>query len=224
MAVAGQHRDVEADRPIDRAHRFEVVVPGVVLGVGLVGAHRRDVSAADAAGWPNPVPRRVGVNVDDHAVLLTGYRWNTRCSLQKDRRGSPRRHKERRERRDYKTTMPILKQFAARALRLAFPLPWERGLAARWPLEFTPRSFPVPPHTEFSAFPPCLRGERPGSYSKKSRSSSERRFFASLTMKSTPRPGRSQTAMWLSLTIGSGRPSTMSYHHSGRPTGYSKAM
>ena len=37
-------------------------------------------------------------------------------------------------------------------------------------------------------------------------------------------PGRSQTSIMPFLTIGSGSPSTMSYHQAGSPIGYSKAM
>src|SRR4051794_35325446 len=62
------------------------------------------------------------------------------------------------------------------------------------------------------------------SQSKNWRSSSERCGLAAATLKVTPRPGRSQTSMKPFLTIGLGRPSTMSYHQSGWPNGYSKAM
>ena len=60
--------------------------------------------------------------------------------------------------------------------------------------------------------------------SKNRRSSAARRALAAATLKVTPRPGRSQTSMKPLLTIGLGRPSTMSYHQSGWPNGYSKAM
>ncbi len=70
----------------------------------------------------------------------------------------------------------------------------------------------------------CARRNRVHDQSKKSRSSSVRYRFAASTLRSTPIPGRSQTSMKPSLTIGLGRPSTMSYHHSGLPIGYSKAM
>ena len=42
------------------------------------------------------------------------------------------------------------------------------------------------------------------------------------SLRSTPMPGVSQTAMKPSSTIGSGSPSTISYHHLGFPTAYSK--
>ncbi len=61
-------------------------------------------------------------------------------------------------------------------------------------------------------------------YAKKSRSSSQRCACAASMLNSTPMPGRSQTSMKLSLTMGLGNPSTMSYHQSGLPVGYSKAM
>jgi hypothetical protein len=51
--------------------------------------------------------------------------------------------------------------------------------------------------------------------SKKSASSSLKYFFASGMLNSTPMPGRSQTVICPSCTMGSGRPSTISYHHSG---------
>ena len=62
------------------------------------------------------------------------------------------------------------------------------------------------------------------SQSKKSSSPSGRYCLAASRIKSTPRPGLSQTSIKLSTTIGSGSPVTMSYHQSGRLTGYSKAM
>jgi hypothetical protein len=37
-------------------------------------------------------------------------------------------------------------------------------------------------------------------------------------------PGRSHTSISPLRTIGSGRPSTMSYYHAGLPLGYSNAM
>ena len=59
--------------------------------------------------------------------------------------------------------------------------------------------------------------------SKKSPSSSARYFFAASGTNVTPRPGRSHTSMWPSRTIGSGSPSTMSYHQSWEAIGYSNA-
>jgi hypothetical protein len=60
--------------------------------------------------------------------------------------------------------------------------------------------------------------------SKNWRSSSARCGLAAAILKVTPRPWRSQTSMKPFLTIGFGRPSTMSYHHSGWPNGYSNAI
>ena len=59
---------------------------------------------------------------------------------------------------------------------------------------------------------------------KKPLSSSRRYFLAARSLSPIPMPGRSHTSMKPSLTIGSGSQSTMSYHHSGWPMGYSKAM
>src|SRR6266508_873813 len=61
-------------------------------------------------------------------------------------------------------------------------------------------------------------------YTKKSLSASGKCHRAASALISTPSPGRSQTSMKPSLTIGLGRPSTISYHQSGLPVGYSKAI
>src|SRR5574338_259753 len=50
--------------------------------------------------------------------------------------------------------------------------------------------------------------------SKNPRSPSARRVLAAATLNVTPSPGRSHTSMKPLVTIGLGRPSTMSYHHS----------
>ena len=67
-------------------------------------------------------------------------------------------------------------------------------------------------------------GGRASSQSKKSRSSSRRCALAFGTLNLTPKPGESHTSMKPFFIIGSGRPSTISFHHSGWPMGYSKAI
>ena len=62
------------------------------------------------------------------------------------------------------------------------------------------------------------------SYRSKKPLSSSNKYFCAFLLNVTPKPGRSHTSMKLSFTITSGKPSTMSYHHAGRASGYSNAM
>ena len=88
---------------------------------------------------------------------------------------------------------------------------------SRWPATSPGRN-----HAE--AYFICAITPPPYLQSKKWRSSSDRRAFAAGTRNVTPSPGVSHTSMNPFFMMGFGSPSTMSYHHSGCPTGYSKPM